>query len=136
MLCRKFYSSSSLLCRNAWMYGVGMGVAYGLCIEPPSGLSQYLHLLWLPQYSTLILSEKNNTLQLSSTIHNISRYSLSSSLLIQLFSQKNKQFSKQIMARYNSACVSAVEKETTLAMLLDSGGQIERLIITNGGNYK
>ena len=40
------------------------------------------------------------------------------------------------MARYNSACVSAVEKETTLAMLLDSGGQIERLIITNGGNYK
>ena len=39
------------------------------------------------------------------------------------------------MAPYNSACVSAVEKETTLAMLLDSGGQIERLIITNGGNY-
>ena len=39
------------------------------------------------------------------------------------------------MAPYNSACVSAVEKETTLTMLLDSGGQIERLIITNGGNY-
>ena len=36
---------------------------------------------------------------------------------------------------YNSACVSAIEKETTLTMLLDSGGQIERLIITNGGNY-
>ena len=31
--------------------------------------------------------------------------------------------------------MSAVEKETTLTMLLDSGGQIERLIITNGGNY-
>ena len=41
----------------------------------------------------------------------------------------------QIMAPYNSACVSAAEKETTLTMLLDSGGQIERLIITNGGNY-
>ena len=39
------------------------------------------------------------------------------------------------MAPYNSACLSAVEKETTLTMLLDSGGQIERLIITNGGNY-
>ena len=136
MLCRKFYSSSSLLCRNAWMYGVGMGVAYGLCIEPPSGLSQYLHLLWLPQYSTLILSEKNNTLQLSSAIHNISRYSLSSSVANTIVLTEKKQFSKQIMASYNSACLSAVEKETTLAILLDSGGQIERLIITNGGNYK
>ena len=137
MLCRKFYSSSSLLCRNAWMYGVGMGVAYGLCIEPPSGLSQYLHLLWLPQYSTLVLSEKNNTLQLSSAIHNISRYSLSSSVAnTMVLTEKKKQFSKQIMAFYNSACVSAVEKETTSTILLDSGGQIERLIITNGGNYR
>ena len=35
------------------------------------------------------------------------------------------------MAPYNSACLSAVEKETTLTMLLDSSGQIERLIITS-----
>ena len=70
-----------------------MGVAYGLCIELPSGLSQYLHLLWLPQYSTLVLSEKNNTLQLSSAIYNISRYSLSSSVAntIVLREKKNLQ---------------------------------------------
>ena len=113
-------------------YGGGIWIVYWAPIRtvtiPPSPVAStilYTRSEWKEQHSTTFFSH----LQYFKI--------LSLSLLPYLYncSHRKKAILQANNDPYNSACVSAIEKETTLTMLLDSGGQIERLIITNGGNY-